>query len=238
MKRLNTLHGWPAKGLAVFLILLACFSKTALCETSEEASNSALWQMVKEEDGIKVFLRDVEGSEYKEYRGEGIVNAELNSLMALMDDTQACVDWMLNCKNPKLIHKVNMIERYVYQVNNLPWPVTDRDMVVHTLISQEPSTRAVTVKLQSVRAEDLSSEIQQHIPSADKYVRVNKLKGFWKFIPLDENRTKAIYQMHVELGGILTPAIVNVGVIKSPIKTIEKMREVVQQGKYRCYRPF
>lgn len=228
----------PALSLALLFIMLTGFGQAAFCDPSETASNTAAWQLVKEEDGVKVFLGDVVGSEYKAYRGEAIINAELNSLLALMDDTRACVDWMLNCKNPMLIHKVSMIERYIYQVNNLPWPVNDRDMVVHVLTSQDARTRAVTISIEGVRAEDLAIDIQRKIPSETKHVRVEKLKGFWKFIPLGGNRTKAIYQMHVELGGILTPAIVNVGVIRSPIKTIQKMREVVQLEKYRCYKPF
>lgn len=228
----------PIWNLAILFIMSASFSQAVHCDTSTTAGNTASWQLVKEEDGIKVFLGEVVGSQYKAYRGEAVINAELNSLLALMDDTKACVDWMLNCKNPILLHKVSMIERYIYQVNNLPWPVNDRDMVLHVLTSQDARTRAVTISIQGVKAEDLSIDIQRKIPGETKNVRVENLKGFWKFIPLGGNRTRAIYQMHVELGGILTPTIVNVGVIRSPIKTIQNMREWVQLDKYRCYKPF
>lgn len=219
--------------LSAFLIPLQGLSSTVSNE-----GNSNPWEFAKEDAGIKVYLRDKPGSGFKEYRGEGVINAELNTLMALMDDTNACVDWMLNCKDPQLISKVSMVERYIYQVNNLPWPVTDRDMIIRTLISQDESTRAVTVGLQAVQLDDLPVHLRNRVPAGPDYIRVESLNGYWKFIPIDGQSTKAIYQNHVELGGNLTPAIVNIAIVNSPIKTIKRMREVAMKDKYRCFKPF
>lgn len=196
------------------------------------------WQFAKEKEGVKVYTRPIPGSAIKEYRGEGIVDANINSLMALMDDTSACVDWMLNCKEPLLLEKVSLIERYVYQVNNLPWPVKDRQMVVRVLVSQDVSSRRVTLDLEGIDSATLSPQAQAKIPINDEYVWVEKLKGFWQFEPINEQQTRAVYQMHVELGGKLSPVLINARTPDSPIKTIIKMREVVKEDKYHCFNPF
>lgn len=48
---------------------------------------AAEWRLEKDDDGIQVFTRAVEGSDYRAFRGETLINAELNQLMAVLDDT-------------------------------------------------------------------------------------------------------------------------------------------------------
>lgn len=196
------------------------------------------WEPAREGDGISVYARPVADSKYREVRGETTVEAELNQLMALLDDTQAIPDWMHNSKNPRLLQKVSLLERYQYVVNDFPWPASDRDMIVRNLIHQDVETRVTTVELLGVTMDELPDKARARAPEPGDYVRVTELEGFFELTPLDEGRTRVVYQLHMEPGDSLPANMVNSQLVDNPFETLENMREVVQREKYRCFKPF
>lgn len=195
------------------------------------------WQLAREGEGIRVFTREVAGSDYRAFRGEAVVDAELNSLMALLDDTAACPQWMYNCKHPKLLAKPSLLERYQYMVNDFPWPASDRDMIVKTTIAQDAATRITTVSLQGVAPQALPDAARAQLPDS-KHVHVRQLQGFFELTPLDGERTRVVYQLHLEPVGSLPAAVINAMIVDTPFETLRGMRELAGSDKYRCFRPF
>jgi hypothetical protein len=55
------------------------------------------WELVRDNDEVKVWTRDVDGSKIKAFRGETEIAAELTQLMAKMDDTPTDSRWMPQC---------------------------------------------------------------------------------------------------------------------------------------------
>ena len=138
------------------------------------------WELAKEADGIKVFTGAIAGSEYRAFRGETIINAELNQLMAVLDDTPSFGGWMYNCKSPKLLYKASLLDRYQYLKNDFPWPAKDRELILRNEISQDPSSRVTTVKLSSVAVDKLPLAAQKAMPKAGTAVRVGAVQGFFE----------------------------------------------------------
>ncbi|MCF5647889.1 hypothetical protein GIV51_26050, partial [Pseudomonas syringae] len=52
------------------------------------------WKVAKDEDGIKVSLSDVPGSDYKAYRGVAVINASVGKLRALQEDVAGACAWI------------------------------------------------------------------------------------------------------------------------------------------------
>lgn len=196
------------------------------------------WELAREGEGIRVYTRGVPGSDFHEVRGEAVIDAGLNRLMALLDDTPACVDWMYNCKNPRLLYKASLMDRYQYVVNDFPWPATDREMIVRNRIEQDQATRTTTVTLQGVGRDALPEPAKAALPGPGDLVPVDRLEGFFELTPLDAGGTRVVYQLHLEPGGKLAAGVVNAKTVDNPFETLKAMRQVVQRDKYRCFNPF
>jgi hypothetical protein len=196
------------------------------------------WELVKDKEGIQVFTRSVAGSEYKAFRGVAVIDAELNQLMALLDDTAGFVHWMYKCKKPKLLYKVSLLERYQYLGNDFPWPATDREMILRNEISQNPETRVVTVKLSGVVVENLPKQAQLAMPTKTDAVRVPEVSGFYELSPLAGNQTKLIFQLHLDPGGGLPASLVNSQIVDNPFETLKAMRSRVKRPEYANFNPF
>lgn len=102
------------------------------------------WDLAKEKNGVTVHTRNVEGSELKEFRGKTKVKASLNSILALLEDNPSYTTWLKDCKKSEAIKVLNQKEKYIYILNGVPWPLDDRDFIVHSVFSQDKTTGAVT----------------------------------------------------------------------------------------------
>ncbi len=217
--------------------LFASFIVFALSVTAY-AEVEADWVLERDENNVRVYTRSLEGSSFKAFRGETVIDAELNRALALMNDTAACVDWMHSCKSPVLIAKLNPLERYTYMVNDLPWPAADRALLLRASISQRMSDRVVTVALNAVAPSELSDEQRARVPSSKGVVLIDKARGFFRFTPVDDQKTHVEYQMHTDPNGALPASLVNAMVIDTPFHTLKSMQSVVLEEKYQDFRPF
>lgn len=205
--------------------------------TSLSLAHAGEWQLQTEQDGVAVFTRDVDGSNYQAFRGVTEVPVELNQAIALMNDTEACPQWMHNCKNPELIHKFSPLKRITFMVNDFPWPAKDRALLLEASIAQEYPSRVVTVSLNSISENELPENPLAPIPK-NKAQIVENAEGRFIFTPLSDTSTRVEYEMHLEPGGALPAAAVNALIVETPLKTLQNMQRVVQDAKYQSFRPF
>lgn len=217
------------KYLALFVLMIAAMPTLAEAEG---------WTLQREKDGVSVYTREVKDSAFKAFKGETVLEVELNRAMALMDDTAACVEWMHSCKSPILIRKLSPLKRYSYMVNDLPWPVKDRALLLQATISQELPSRVVTVALTTLDPETLADSDRKRVPDDGGIVLIEKANGFFRFTPLNEKQTHVEYQMHTEPSGALPASLVNSMVVDTPFYTLKSMRDVVKAEKYTDFRPF
>lgn len=216
-----------ARCLQVLALMLFSFSLAA-----------AEWNLEKDKDGIQVFTSAVAGSDYKAFRGETIINAELNQLMALLDDTEGFVHWMFNCKSPKLLYKASLLDRYQYLINDFPWPAADRELILRNEISQDPATRITRVKLSGVDVNALPAAAKAAMPTKTDAVRVEEVVGFFELTPLSDSQTKVIFQLHLNPVGSLPSGLVNAMIVDNPFETLKAMRKRVALPEYANFNPF
>lgn len=185
--------------------------------------NSFAWELAKDDEGVKVYTREIRGSAFKEYRAVMKIRASLSSLVALVDDIAQCHTWIETCTEGKLLKRINPKVSYTYTINRAPWPVSNRDAVVRNTISQDPQSRVVTISIRGV---------PDYVPEKVGLVRVKKIKGYWRFAPLKNGVVEVLYQVHSEPGGNIPSWLVNSIVISQPFNTLRNMRKVVRQPKY------
>lgn len=188
------------------------------------ANDVAGFKLTVEKDGIQVFTREVEGSNLKEFRGSMKIRTSLASLVALMQDTEAYPTWVHNCRAAKVISETNFFEQITWRHMKTPWPVSDRDSVTFSRLTQEAKSGIVTYEL----------EARPHAyPVQPGVVRIPAQKGFWRFTPEAEGYVTVVFQLHLDPGGALPTALANASAKDLPFKTLQNLRRVIVAEKYR-----
>ncbi|NAT17907.1 hypothetical protein CU663_27675, partial [Pseudomonas syringae pv. actinidifoliorum] len=79
---------------SLYRMVVAC-GLTVMVAGAAQAED---WKVARNEDGIKVSLSEVPGSDYKAYQGIAVINASVSKLRALQEDVAGACAWIHECK--------------------------------------------------------------------------------------------------------------------------------------------
>ncbi len=181
------------------------------------------WTLKRDKDGIRVYSRASEHSRFNELKADFTLQARLSELASVMLDVDDHVKWQFSTKNSYLLERISDSELYFYNEISAPWPVANRDLVVHLLISQDPSTRVMTMKADCIPG---------YRPEHPSIVRVPKSVATWTVTPLQSNTLQVEYQLEIDPGGSVPAWLINMFATKGPYESFRNLREQILLGKY------
>ena len=196
----------------IFLVFCLSFSTSSLAWTLEHKS-----------DGIEIFTKQMQNSDFKAFRGTVTVNSSLLNVVAHHVDLQAMPEWLQDCKKSELISSANGRDFYIYQQTDAPWPVSDRDYVLHMHFEQDPANYVVTISFEATQAFKKSD---------NDCVPVSKLEGYWRFTPLQDNKVLIEYETYADPSGDIPSWLANAFVVDQPLGTLKKLKERVENKQY------
>jgi len=220
--RRNFTRALPAAAL-VTAFVAASLAAPAIARA--DASKDDNWQQIKQSDGITVYRHVVEGSPLKEFRGRGTIDAPVAAILAVFSDVPHATEWMDSCNGSRSVADISDSEKIVYNRTHAPWPVADRDAVLHNVARFDEAERRVELDFWSV---DDAKE-----PPVKGVVRMPYLRGHWILWPSTDGQTTRVeYQVHANPGGALPNWLVNYVSRDLPFKTIEGLRAQVKRRHY------
>ncbi|MEM9254755.1 MAG: START domain-containing protein [Pseudomonadota bacterium] len=191
---------------------------TALTMVAAPASaDEGDWSLQMQEGNVSVYTREVEGSPYHAVLGKVMINAPAARVAEFMGDGSRCAEWRAQCKSSKVLETISDRERYIYMVLDMPWPAKDRDMVVHITGHQDDANRVATITLQSD---------SEHYPE-QKFIRA-ETRGEFVIKSLGANQVEFIYEMQTDLGGDLSPSLVNPRLTEATFQDLTKLQELAE----------
>ncbi len=180
------------------------------------------WHLKKDENGIKVFTKNTDNSDFKSIRVECNINARISQLVAFLLDIEKQKEWVYNYKNSELIKIIAANEVVFYAEVCLPWPCSNRDYISHITINQ-PSAQLVVID--SHTEPDL-------VPIKSGRVRIRTSSAHWEVTALSNNLQRIVYTVQFDPGGSVPSWLVNMFVTKGPYHTFQKIREGVVRPEY------
>lgn len=208
----------------ISILLCLC---TALQASAQKAHNGpgdpGNWELRKDRDGIRVYTRTGDSSQFDELRVETTTTGKLSSLVALILDIGNYPNWSFNSEKAYVLKKVSQSELYFYSLVHSPWPASDRDLAVHLHLIQDSSTRTLYIH---------ADEIAGYIPGKKGVVRVPVSAEHWVVTPLTGDRIKISYELRLDPGASAPPWLINLFSTKGPFETFCHLREQLKQPKY------
>ncbi|TCN76549.1 START domain-containing protein [Vibrio crassostreae] len=188
------------------------------------ASDANEWKLVRNKQGIEVYNRKIEGNDFKEFRAEADIQANLTSIIALFTDTSVGTQWVENIDEMEEIEHFSEAHTVTKTYTKAPWPVSDREAIVENFIEQDPDTLIVIIN-QHGRP--------NYRPNDDKHiVRVAHLESRWILTPLDNNTTHISYQVLSDPGGSIPSWLINMVAESQPYKTLLGLSEMLDSQAY------
>ncbi|UTT86401.1 START domain-containing protein [Vibrio pelagius] len=202
--------------ILTFIIIATSFSVLA--------SDANDWKLVHDKKGIKVYNRKIEGNDFKEFRAEADIQANLTSIIALFSDTSVGTQWVENIDEMEELAHLSESHTVTKTYTKAPWPVSDREAIVENFIEQDPDTLIVTIT-QHGRP--------NYQPNDNKnIVRVAYLESRWVLTPLDNETTHISYQVLSDPGGSIPSWLINMVAVSQPSKTLLGLSKMLDTYAY------
>ncbi len=188
------------------------------------AQNSSGWELKRDKGGIRVYMKTVEGSNIKKLKFETEIEASLNAIAAILTDVESFDDWVYASVKSETIEQVTDTEVYYYTEIEFPWPMSNRDIVLHSTFWQDPKTMAIHSK---------SSAKHFMLPEKEGIVRMTKTDLHWIVTPVGNGKVKIDYYLDADPGGSIPAWMVNLAADQGPLQTMVKFKEEIAKEKYR-----
>lgn len=179
----------------------------------------------KDDDGILVYLCDSEISNFKTIIVELDVPATLSQYAAMVLDIKQYHKWQYKSIDPRLVGQISNTELYYYSEVQTPWPTSNRDMIWHLNMYQDPSTKVMVLDLVAV---------PDYLPEVKGVVRVPQAHSVLTVTPIDKGNVHVHYKIDVDPGGSIPAWVTNMFAALAPWHTYNDLRERIKaQGKDR-----
>jgi hypothetical protein len=201
------------------------FVIVSLFGTHAVAAESADWVKVGTDKGITVSRRKVEGSNLHEFRGRGLIDAKIKDVLAVIFDANRRGEWMFHCVGSWFVDKPAANQEIAYNRTHLPWPVSDRDVVLHGQAVVDVAHFEVDLNFESVT--------DPRVPPYKGVVRMPELTGHWSVRAVNGGKSTCVeYQVHANPGGHVPDWLADQSSRELPRKTLEGLRRQVAHAHY------
>jgi hypothetical protein len=182
------------------------------------------WDFQGEDEGIKTWRSQVEGSPLVAWKGEAIIDAPIGKVAQVLSDTTRKTEWVHKASAAENIRLISPLERIEYNRTETP-PVImkDRDFVFHAWTEMDRPKKEMRIFFLSV--EDPSK------PELPKYVRGRLIKS--RYVLTQEEggaKTKIVVEIHLDPMGSVPKWIVNLFQKSWPYRTLSGIRNQVTKA--------
>ena len=176
------------------------------------------WEQIDDDQGVRVYKRDVQGSPLVAFRGETVIDAPVEKLLWVLADNAHRTDWVDRLEKSVLLEQSGRYEYIVYQHFDLPFPISDRDYVYRARAVKEAGK--VVLYMESVEHPKAPATVG---------VRANLIRSKYELISKGKGSTIVIVEIHTDPGGLVPTWLVNLIQKSWPMKTLTALRHQVSK---------
>lgn len=185
------------------------------------AQNKDGWIFKHDKDAVKVYYRKTSG--IYELKLVTSLKVPLSGIVQLFDDVNKYAEWGYKISESRLLKRVSPTEMYYYSRLDFPWPMSDRDVVLHTRLQQDTHNLSITSS---------STAVPDYLPEVKDVVRVRKANTKWSLVPGPGGWLYIEYYLYSDPGGNIPDWAINMALDMGPRETIKRMREILKDPYY------
>lgn len=172
------------------------------------------WELKKEENNIKVYIRKNEINNV-EYLAETKISGDINSILQIILDYDNSYKWMYKLEESKIVEKKNDSLFYVYFTMEMGWPLKKRDLVSDVKIIKKDEFVSISL-----------SSVPDFIPEKDNYIRISDSKSVWTLSKINDLETKVTLQSYAVIDGLPT-FVVELFIVDGPIYSLSNLKNKI-----------
>jgi hypothetical protein len=209
-------------GFAMVLVVDGTIGLASELPASVDASEG--WKLASESKNVAIYNRAHAGSQLKEFRAIGSIDAPTYTVQAVIDDFENYPKFMPYTTECRLIKRDG--DSIVGYQRLSPKICEDRDYTLRVWKKSWPGPDGFTYLDQWKPANDLGP------PEKKGVIRLKICDGAWLLEPDGPVKTRATYSVYTDTGGLIPAFIANYASRTGISKLFEAVRKQVKNPKY------
>ena len=177
------------------------------------------WRLSKDKDGIKVYESEIKNSNFKSIKVECVLPGTYDKLMAILSDVSRHKDWVFHSKTSNILKRNSPYDFYYYTETSMPWPMSNRDAVVHLTMNRDSLNRFLKVT---------ATGVPNFIAEKSGKVRVPRSSVNWYVTMPSATSINIVYTFEADPGGSMPAWLVNMFADKGPYESFKKLSSILK----------
>ena len=196
--------------------IMSLFLCTSFCLTAQEQ-----WEMIKDKDGIQVYLEEEGIYAFKTFKGITTIDGSIHDFVYTIFDLERYPNWGHNVKSASLLERIGDTLQIYYSIAKAPFPYKNRDGVYRNRFTWNKEKKELNVSIEV---------LDDYLEENDKYIRVSG-NGYWKVKVAAKNKLEVTFLMQVDPGGAVPSWLANLFVEDTPYNTLINIKKTIAQHK-------
>ena len=206
------------------LVLSGITLRTFGAESSGSVDSNEGWKLANQSKDVAIYCRPRAGSQLKEFRAIGPIDAPTYAVHAVIDDLENYSNFMPYTLECRLLKRES--DSIVTYQRLSPKICGDRDYTLRVSEKSWPGPQGLTYLNQWKPANDLGPAEKKGV------VRVKICDGGWLLEPDGAIKTRATYSVYTDTGGMIPAFVANCASRMGISKLFEAVRKQVKNPKY------
>lgn len=202
----------------LWLVLAGVFSAL-------QAQQSDQWIYRGEKEGIKIYHQKTPGMLHIKLSTS--VKVPLSGIAALFSDVDHYSDWGYKISESHLLRRVSPNDVWFYAKYDFPWPMEDRDVILHSQMEQDPVTRNIRI---------LNTAHPEYLPENEGIVRIKNTTTRWNIMPGEGGWVYIEQQISTDSAEGLPEWVIKLTADTGPFETAKNLRKLLYGTKYQTVR--
>ena len=169
---------------------------------------------------VKINSCGICATDYKAIKVECTLQGTYDKLIALLNDVSRHKEWVYNNKISYILKKNSIHDIYYYSETYLPWPMSNRDAVIHLTMKRDSLDRFLQIT---------GTGLPKNIPEKSGKVRVPRTAVSWYVTKESPTSIHVVYTFDADPGGSLPAWLVNTFADKGPFESFKKLAEILKK---------
>jgi hypothetical protein len=202
--------------IRILLIIIFIFISSAFLAFTPIENQ---WKLVTEEEGFKVYTRESTVSSIHEIKILYTANSTLDKVSTALDDVPNYKNWVYKCSLSKRVALKNEDDFDYYILTDFPFPLSDRDLVIHTQQTMWPDGKGYS---------SVSKLLPSEYNKSEDRVRMAYFESKWEVKKINSTTISIDYRVVANPAGDLPAWLVNMAITKGPVETMRKFKALIE----------
>lgn len=199
----------------LFCLISTCYWHWMPAQHSEE------WSYKGEKEGIKIYHRQSPGMYHIKLSTS--LKVPLAGIVTLFSDVSTYTAWGYKMTEARLLRRVSDTEMYYYARYDFPWPMDDRDIILHSVIEQDPKTREIRI---------VNTPKPDFLPPTKGVVRIYNTQTQWRFVPGNDGWIYIEQQIATDSANDMPDWLIQMTVDTGPRETAKNIRKILKGERF------